>query len=970
MIMKAVLLAGTAVSLLIIAPANAQLTEPTNPLPRTTAPANVPADTGALPVSANQVADAGTATPAEVEAATTDIIVTGSRIQGTFNAPTPVTSILQSDLAAAAPSTLAEGLRQLPSITPGGGPTAGAGTANGGQNFLNLRALGNTRTLTLVDGRRFTPANPTNLIDTNLIPQGLVERVDVVTGGASAAYGSDAVGGVINFVLNKRFEGLKADAQVGISQRGDNAEQKFSLTYGTSLLNDRLHVVVAGEYYNNDGVDGNAREFRRTARNQLANPLGTPKLVQGNDLRTPFTTGGLVVVGQGGSAANNALIKGIMFGANGAPLPYDYGTIASDIGVTSGSQNGGDGFRVSTGQEIVRPLERKTLFSHVEFEVTDNFLMFAEGSYGKSVAQFQSSPTTGTLTIQRGNPYLAQAAPGLVTQLNTLGVSRFLLNRLTLERGQTIQENENETIRGLVGVSGKIANNWNWEASYQYGRNDNYNPTYNNLLTANLTRATNAVVSGGQIVCADTISTIDAVRAAATGCQPFNPFGAGAPSQGSLDYVFGTSVFDTRTIQQAADFSINGALFDLPAGPLSVAAGAEWRQISARTVADALSNAGAFRLVNQQNFYGKYDIKEVFGEIQIPLLKDSFLGRSLDVNVAGRHTDYSTSGGVDTWKAGVSWQIFDGLRFRGTRSRDIRAPNLSDLFATGRQNNITIDDTLVTGRTYLSVPNFTFGNRDLQPEIAQTTVLGVVLRPSFVPGLNIAVDYYNIKIRDAIGNVGGNNAVQQCNLSGQTSEICAFVTRDPVTRAVTQTRTSPFNLTEQRTSGVDIETSYRVPMDTIFGGDPGNLTLRVLAGYVKENITLSPLILNPVNDAGNGTFSLPHWRGTTTVNYNIGKFAAFTQVRYIGPMTWDKTRVLGVDTDFNHIGHQVYVDAQFSVRIPAFGKDQEFFVNIQNLLDKDPPYDPIVTGATPLPTDPNLFDQVGRMFRIGMKARF
>src|SRR5690606_32534206 len=213
---------------------------------------------------------------------------------------------------------------------------AGGGTANGGQNFINLRALGNTRTLTLVDGRRFVPANPTNLIDTNLIPQGLVDRVDVVTGGASAAYGSDAVGGVVNFILNKRFVGLKADLQAGISQRGDNSEQKIALTYGGSFLDDRLHFVAAGEYYNNKGVNGDAREFRRTARNQLANPDGTPKLVQGTDLRTPFTTGGLVVIGQGGSDEANRQIMGIMFGPNGVPLPYDYGTISSDIGVTSG----------------------------------------------------------------------------------------------------------------------------------------------------------------------------------------------------------------------------------------------------------------------------------------------------------------------------------------------------------------------------------------------------------------------------------------------------------------------------------------------------------------------------------------------------------------------------------------------------------------------------------------------------------
>lgn len=941
------LLSGTAVALLMAAPAAAQTT------------ANTPSATGG---------DVNTDAPdtAAEDDVRNEIVITGSRIQGTYNSPTPVTSVSQSDLLAAAPSTLAEGLRQLPALTPTGGPTQGGGTANGGQNFLNLRALGNTRTLTLVDGRRFVPSNPTNLIDVNLIPQGLVDRVDVVTGGASAAYGSDAVGGVVNFILNKRFVGFKADLQLGISQRGDNAEKKAALTYGGSFLDDRLHIVAAGEYFKSDGVQGNARNFRRTAPNQLANPAGTPRLVRGTDLRTPFTPGGLVVVGQGGTTAANNQILGIMFGPNGSPMAYDYGTISSDRGVNSGSQNGGDGFRVSTGQEIVRPLERKTLFGHLEFELTDNFLLYTQGVYGKTVAEFQSSPTTGTLTIQRTNPYLAQAAPALVAQMTSLGVPRFLLNRLTLERGLTVQNNENETVRGLFGASGKIAGNWSWDVSFQYGRNNNVNPMFNNLITANMTRAVNAVTSGGQIVCADTISADAAVRAAAAGCQPFNPFGQGSPSQAALDYVFGTSTFTTRVVQKAADANLSGRIIDLPAGPLSVAVGAEWREISARTVADPLSNAGAYRLVNQQDFYGKYNIKEIYAELQIPVLKDSFLGPSLDVNVAGRHTEYSTSGGVNTWKAGVNWQLFDSLRLRATRSRDIRAPNLSELFATGRQNNITIDDTLRTGRTYLSVPNLTFGNANLKPEIADTLVFGFVYRPSFVPNLSFAVDYYDIKIKNAIGKVGGADANVECNRSGGTSASCAFITRDPTTQAVIRTRTSPLNLTQQEARGVDFEASYRIPLPE----SAGRLTLRGIAGYVDRNITYSPLVAVPIDNAGNGTASLPHWRGTMTVNYAIGPFSAFSQMRYIGPMTWDKTRILGVDTDFNHVKAQVYVDAQFSLRIPAFGQDQEIYFNIQNLLDKDPPYDPIPGGATPLPTDPNLFDQVGRMFRVGIRASF
>src|SRR5204862_122211 len=183
----------------------------------------------------------------------------------------------------------------------------------------------------------------------------------------------------------------------------------------------------------------------------------------------------------------------------------------------------------------------------------------------------------------------------------------------------------------------------------------------------------------------------------------------------------------------------------------------------------------------------------------------------------------STSGGVNTWKAGVNWQqLFDSLRLRGTRSRDIRAPNLSELFATGRQNNITIDDSLRTGRTYLSVPNLTFGNANLTPEIADTLVVGLVYRPSFIPNLSLAVDYYDIKIKDAIGNVGGADANVECNRSGGTSASCAFITRDLVTQAVIQTRTSPLNLTRQETSGIDVEASYRIPLPE----SAGRLTLR------------------------------------------------------------------------------------------------------------------------------------------------
>lgn len=902
--------------------------------------------------------------PAVVE----EVVVTGSRITttSTFNTPTPVTALSADQLQAAAPSTLAEGLKQLPSVVPGGGPTAGGGTANGGQNFLNLRGLGSSRTLTLLDGHRFISAGPTGQIDTNLLPQGLVSRVDVVTGGASAAYGSDAVGGVINFILDKKFTGLKADLSGGISQHNDGDEFKAAVTYGKGFAGGRGHLLVSGEWYKNDGVNGDARAFRRMASNLLANPLPTgSRLVFGNDLRTPFTQGGLIVIGAGGTTANNNAFRGIKFGPGGVTSPYDYGTLSTDIGLTSGSQNGGDGFRVSTGQEILRPLERKTLFARGSFDLTESVTAFVEASYGETESNFQSSPTTHTLTIQRDNAFLVRAAPSIVAQMTALGVPRLTLNRLTLEAGPSFNDNLNYTSRFLGGLEGKIAG-WKWEASLQKGENRNKNFLDPNLITANMALAADAVVNpaNGAIVCRSTLT------APTNGCVPFNPFGEGAPSEASLDYVMGHSVFVTVTKQTFAEASISGEVFDLPAGPVSVAAGGEYRRESAVTVADALSNAGAYRLVNQQNFEGRFSVKEAFAEVQVPVLRDVPFVESLDLNAAGRITDYSTSGTVETWKVGLSWQIVQDLRFRATRSRDIRAPNLTELFATGRQNNITIDDAL-TGRSYFSVPNRTFGNANLKPEVADTQVIGFVYRPTWLPSFNFAIDYWAIRIRDAIGNIGGNNAVQQCNLSNQSSPICDFVTRDPTTRAVIGTRTSPANLTVQKTDGIDVEASYSPPLDDWFSGDPGKLNIRVLAGYVGENVTISPLVPITINNAGNLTgSSQPHWRGTVALNYQRGEWEATMQARYIGDMVWDKTRVLGVGTDFNHVADRGYLDGQITWSPAWTDGKARFYLNVQNILNRDPPFAPSTGGATPLPTDTNLYDQVGRYFRAGVKLRY
>ncbi|HJV41498.1 TonB-dependent receptor domain-containing protein [Caulobacter sp.] len=916
---------------------------------------------------------AGAAWSQEAAQQVSEVIVTGSRIARatTFSTPTPVTAQTSDELAAAAPSTLAAGLQTLPSVSVGGGPTAGGGTANGGQNFLSLRGLGSNRTLTLVDGRRFTPSNNAGGVDSNLIPSGVVERVDVVTGGASAAYGSDAVAGVINFVLLKSFRGLKVDSHYGISEHGDNKEIKTAVTYGANFLDDRGHLLVGAEYFKNDGVRGDAREFRRHASNIIPNPAGGPTNIVASDVRTPYTRGGLIVIGAGGSAASNALFQGIKFDQGGARSAYNYGTVASDRGLNSGFQSGGDGFQVSTGQEIVRPLKRSTLFTRTSFDITPDINAFVEASYGATESFLDNSPTTHTLTIQRDNAFLGQVAPDLVAQMVAAGVPRLMLNRLTLEENRRTKTlNMNNTVRVLAGIEGELGG-WHWELTAQQGVNRNKSHVVNNLITARMGFAADAVINpvNGQVVCRATLPG-SSFNAAAAGCAPFNPFGEGAPSAASLKYVFGELTSLGRTEMKGVEASVSGELFQLPAGAVAIAIGGEMRNDESKLAVDPLSQAGAYRLVNSQAFYGRSNTKEGFVEADIPVLKDVFLAKDLSLNLAARHTEYSFSGGVNTWKAGVNWALTRELRLRYTRSRDIRAPNLTELYATGRQNNITIDDTLYTGRTYLSVPNKTFGNPDLTPEIADTNVMGFVYRPEWLPGFNMAVDYYAIRIKDAIGNVGGNNAVQQCNLAGQNSPICAFVIRD-ASKAVIGTRTSPFNLTVQKIDGVDIEVGYKMQLadfgwaTSLLGDDPGSLNLRMVAGYLSELVTISPLVPITINDAG--ADGIPKWRATLAATYEKGPWQVRLQGRYIGDWVWNRTFIEGVTTNFNHVADRAYLDGQVSYE---FSKRAEVYVNVQNLLDRDPAFAPDPTGATPLSTDTGLYDQVGRSWRVGVRLRF
>ncbi len=957
---RALLLASAASTLLIATSAHAQAGPARDAVPAASdatgaqaAPQTVPEAVQTQEGQTAEVAPDDTATPQGDK----EIIVTGSRIgRSGFTTPTPVTVLSSDQLVKASPSTIADSLRTIPALTATSGPQRASGTQGGGQAFLNLRNLGAVRTLTLLDGRRFVAASQFGTVDVNLLPSGLIQRVDIVTGGASAAYGSDAVAGVVNFVLDTKFEGLKGEVNKGISTEGDNAETRAVLTGGVSLLSDRLHLIGSAEYYKNDGILEGARSWARRGSNLINGPAGGPTLISAQDVRVIGTYGGMLTGGTGGTAAQNALFRGLQFGPGGTVSPYSFGSY-----LTSTQQIGGDGVNSELFQEINRPLERAAFFGRAEYDLTENFSVFGEASYGTTSTRYSTSvnrhQVTNPITIRRDNAFLPAQVRALFAANPSVTSASML--RYSVEGGFTDVDIKTDTDRYVGGFKGEIGG-LKINGYYQHGRTKQRTDVLNNEITANFARAVDAVVNPatGQIVCRSTLTDPN------NGCSPFNVFGVGSPSAAALAYTRGTSRTNSTFKEDVAAINLSGTAFEGWAGPISFATGFEYRKEQAELTVDALSRAGAFLFANPQPWSGQYDVKEGYVETVIPLLRDVTLFRNLEFNGAVRYTDYSTSGGVTTWKAGLSWTPVESLRLRGTRSRDIRAPNLSELFTSGRTNTVTVTDPFRNNVRLSGIFVTNSGNTSLQPEKADTLTLGAVYTPTFVPGLSVSVDYYDIKIKDAIGTLTGQQTLDQAFAGNTIAQ--SLIQRDAAGN-LTGLLAYPINLSELQTNGVDIEASYRVPLASMFETD-ATLSLRTVVSYVGKLATTTPGSPS-IDRAGEvGISANPHWRFNAQADFNKGGFSFFNQVRFIGGGRYDNTRG-PTAVDLQTIKAQAYWDSQIGYSFDDFGKGAELFLNVSNVLNQAPPFAP-GDGSIPVATNTALYDTFGRLFRVGFRFSF
>lgn len=885
-----------------------------------------------------------------------DIVVTGTRVsRDGFQSPTALTVLGADQIALTAPVNIADAVNQLPALATGLNPRAGnVGTSLGvaGLNILNLRNLGPTRTLVLMDGRRVAGSTSSGLVDINTIPQQLVERVDVVTGGASAAYGSDAVAGVVNFILNKNFTGLRYEAQAGISSRGDAGSRKIEASFGTKFAGGRGHFIVSGTYSDQDGVFDTSSRSWYNASKLVANSSGTAFALASPVYISNAAAGGLIL-----NVPANGSLAGTQFGPGGIPSRFQFGTPTG----TGGLMIGGTASDIAGGIPIAAEVRNRNLFSRLSFDATDELNLFVEGSYGQSkvfnpaVYQFK----LGNLFIQSDNAFLPDSVR---TQAQAAGITQLAFGTWNQDVGKLEVRNDIETYRAAGGLQWKIGGGWTLDAYYQYGRTNAHNEVGNETITARYNQAIDAVRApgSGAIVC----------RNPANGCVPLNIIGTGVASPQALAWVTGTTERDSRIEQHVASVSVQGEPFSTWAGPVSLAFGGEYRKEKVSETVDALSLASAYFSGNFKPINGSYSVKEGFAEVVVPLAKDVPLLRSLEMNGAVRVTDYTTSGTVTTWKAGATWRPVDDVLFRVVRSRDIRAPNIADLFAQNQATQ-TVTDPFNGGRVDTITAFLNSGNPTLQPEIAKSFTAGVVVTPRWIPGLSVSFDYYDIKIDGYITSIAGNTqqAVNLC-FSGN-SAACSLVTRGADGR-IASVRLAGTNAGRLNTSGYDIEAAYRFDLGA------GRVSLRALASHLnKLNVDTSVVRTEYAGEvSGQNVLTavpayFPKWKGSLTATFEQGGFSLGLVGRFIGKgvvaNSFNANTI--ADNTINAVG---YLDAAISYKLEDVKGSPEFFLSVENLLDRDPPrlapnsaLQIVNTG-----TSPGFYDTLGTLFRAGVRGKF
>lgn len=871
-----------------------------------------------------------------------EVLVTGSRIfrEDGSRAPSPMTVLGPDYFELRGSMNIADALNELPAFRGSTTPTSTTNkTLNPGANYLNIRNLGVNRTLVLINGIRHVPASDLGQVDLNMIPTSLIERVEVVTGGASAVYGTDAVAGVVNIILADQYEGVEIRMDGGTSERGDDEEFRISALAGTTFADERGYATLGLEFTDAGGVgDVYTRDWGRKEYGVVTNPVqgATPvRMVASGVHPSVMAPGGLITAGP---------LRGTTFMDDGTPTSFEYG---DSVGFPY--MIGGEGYRNTLMRDVglMPELERRSGYLRTGFDLTDSVELFVDLSAGWTEG-ISSTPyyfNWGNLTIDRQNPFVP---PSIATQMDTLGISSFRFGRFWLDMGNANSIATTEMRRIVTGLEGTFANDWAWDASVQFGETDYDQRVVNWFLPGRVRQGVDAVTApDGRIVCRVALTD------PSTACRPFNPFGVGRNPPGTTDYFVAEQIVDQTQEETSANINVSGQWFDVGAGPLGVAFGAEYRKETLDAVADPLSEAGMFAFGNASSLSGDFDVTDAYLEFEAPLLEGLPMVQALTFNAAYRYADYSTAGGVDSWKVGATWDLSQDLRVRITGSSDVRAPNVPELFTPARNAGafVIVDPTRNNASSIAF--NIVEGNIDLDPETADTLTFGVIYQPSWLPELRVSVDYFDIDISGAIASIRPQETVDRC-VAGETV-LCDLIVRDAA-GVIAFIEGKAVNIATARTRGIDLELGYSASLPR------GDLNLRVFATRTMQADRSNGTVTTSFDGQNNGNLGIPTWTANGVATYSLDRLSVMAQGRYISSGSYNNSFVEGTHIDDNSLPSRFYLNLSGQYEFDLAGRSLRVFGVIDNLLDRDPPPVP----GTIVVTNANFYDVIGRSFRLGL----
>jgi len=948
-----------------------------------------------------------------------EVTVTGSRIRRStdFDSANPTTVVDSEYLKNLGVANVSQALQMLPSnVSTFSATNTGNSSFFAGSTIANLRGLNpffGSRTLNLVNSRRFVPTNQGDGVDLNFIPFVLVERVDVVTGGASAAYGSGAISGVNNVILNRKLEGGRADIDFGESGESDARDRHIGLAYGSGLFNDRGHFILGYEYQKSDAVG--CYDAREWCREGNAFVTGGPGLTLVKDAR--FNQ-----LSQTGVFQNSAPGATTTLQTNAAGT----GTTAFNIGsgVSDSPFNnvsGGDGESIYQYTNLRAPVKRNVATGAFMFDLTDDTHLSVDLSYGKvETANRTQALVANFTTIAADNAYLTPALAAAQSTYSIFPGGPAFFNKDWTSQVNSHSETTTDVRRGAIGLDGKFGtSSWAWDGYLQYGKTEREQLVVDNRHLNAYNLATDSIIVNGVARCRIS-NEAEAIAAGVTydprlanGCVPLNPFGTGAISDAAKAYAFGNLDEQLDYKQTVFALNANGELFDgFGAGAVTAAVGAEYRIEKGENIAAVPPGTPDYVRTDYliqygESFAGKVNVTEGYVEAFVPFLKDALGAKRLDLDIAGRVSEYKNKGGfgttgeerthdMTTWKISGNWEPLNWLRFRATQSRDSRAANFRELYYGQIINAGGLFGFCEPASQ--DACNFNLqGNVDLKPEKADTTTAGIVFTPTDVlPGFQFAADYFKIKISDAIQQASTQRVLDGCRISGIQS-FCDLITPDvpgvytfnPVTGTGVETvRALSFNGSGYKYEGIDFTSSYLWQLE-----NGSILNFRLLATKMMkqefQNIPGGPFI-DVVGQTGTANSFLSDnqptadWQATFSTTYNRGPFSATGTMRYVSSGVMDYLGVVPPATpdatqhglSVNHVPSYEVFGLTGSYTFDNIGplKTMQVWAAVDNVFDKEPPV--AVGGGAFGPSNANggtnaiFFDTLGRTFKLGLRTSF